>query len=132
MYSSCSRTARIRSNIGLTPRDLQEHILERRLFDLDVGYPHAPLAQSEDQCRNLLLRRIDHHGVVLREPEALLPFMKEGGDRVAFALHGETQLRRADPLGEAERRVLGEDPPAVEEDDLVADPRDLVHAVARV
>src|SRR5579859_7946249 len=105
MYSSCSRTARIRSNIALTPRDLQEHILERRLFDLDVGDPDTPLAQPEDQFRNLLLRRVDHHGVVLREPEALRPLPEERGDGLAFSLHGETQLRRADPLGESERCV---------------------------
>src|SRR5579864_8913952 len=108
MYNSCKRTALTRSNIGLTPRDLQEDVLERRLLHLDVGDPDAAFAEAENELRNQLLRGVDHHGVVLREPEPLRPFREERRDGVAFAFHGEAQLRRTNPLGKSERGVLGE------------------------
>src|SRR5262250_2826800 len=109
MYNSCNRMPLMRSNIDVTPCNFQEYVLERRFLHLDVGDPHPALAESEDQLGNPLLRRIDYYRVVLGETKAPRPRRQERRHGVAVALDREAELRRGDPLGESERRVLRED-----------------------
>src|SRR5579884_4055865 len=127
MYASCSNTPLIRSlHTTASSRDAEEHVFQGRFLDVDAGDPHARLAHLEDEAGDGLLRGVDHHRERLHEPEALDAAPERPLDRAAVAVERERERRGADALGQAERRIVGKDPAAVEADHVVAAPRLLV------
>src|SRR5579859_914140 len=53
MYSSCSKTALMRSGaMAVTSRDLQEHVFQRRLFDVHVADFDLGVGDRENSCRH--------------------------------------------------------------------------------
>src|SRR5207248_5669440 len=72
MNASCSRTARMRSaDIAIASRDLQEHVLERWLTDVDVQNADSSFANVEDRLWNILLLSCHGDGVVAFELDIL-------------------------------------------------------------
>src|SRR5205823_12663223 len=112
MYSSCSNTARIRSNaMAIAPCDLEEHILQRWFANVDVDDVHAGVADLEDSLRNAMFFGGDQHGVVRRQRDVVEIRSQSIDYSSVVTVETHADLRVRDAAGETSGRVMGNDAP---------------------